>query len=129
MFSTRTQIAEAAGYIIRDDGLTRFLHSPNRVAHLDGSVLDPSAPESIIYARTDGGKLVLVGALFKRERGWEGPDLGGSITQWHYHQTSVNGARTRCGGRRPFADSRLHRGETNCPGKSEPAGVKPLASC
>lgn len=69
----------------------KFIHSPNPVHQSDDRILDPTAPEALIYSQTKDGRLVLVGVLFKRPRGYSGPDLGGPITHWHYHAPCIDG--------------------------------------
>ncbi len=51
----------------------------------DGKVLDPSRPESLMYALTERGP-VLVGAMFiTNVPGEFGPEPGGCLTRWHVH--------------------------------------------
>jgi hypothetical protein len=51
----------------------------------DGKVLDPTAPEGLVYRRADGGELVLLGAVFVARPGEEAPLPGGDAFRWHTH--------------------------------------------
>lgn len=86
------EVARADGYRVDPDrpGTGLFLHSPSPRNQLDGITLDAARPESLIYSELPDGQLVLVGALFKRERGDESADVGGPITQWHYHSNCID---------------------------------------
>jgi hypothetical protein len=67
-------------------------------------VLDPQHVQSLIYASTQHGK-VLLGAMYIMPRvGEPGPQIGGPLTSWHHHdnlcfddKTSVVVAFTRSG--------------------------------
>jgi hypothetical protein len=87
-------VAAAAGFRFRDDaGLAgpdrrvRFLHVPNPAWRADGRVLDPTRPETLVYWRGAGDRLVLVGVMFTAAKGAPGPTVGGPITRWHDHET------------------------------------------
>jgi len=60
-------------------------HWHNQAFHTDGTVLDVSAPEELIYASTSKGP-VLVGVMYVMpEVGQAGPKVGGPLTVWHAH--------------------------------------------
>lgn len=78
-------VAEAAGYQVGTvRGLDHHAQNPSLVG--DGRVLDPEYPESLIYAETASGP-VLVGVMFETDGiGERGPMDGGSIMVWHSHE-------------------------------------------
>jgi hypothetical protein len=51
----------------------------------DGRTLDPTRPESLVYAFPKQGTPILLGAMFLAEAGHPGPQVGGCLTQWHDH--------------------------------------------
>lgn len=55
----------------------------------DNKTLDPSRPEWLIYYPTLTGRK-LAGFMFSTLSNSLGPQIGGSITQWHYHQKQEN---------------------------------------
>jgi hypothetical protein len=60
-------------------------HWHNDRFHTDGKVLDPDAPEELVYASTTRG-LVLVAAMYLMPTvGEPGPQVGGPLTVWHDH--------------------------------------------
>jgi len=80
-------VAEAAGYVSIGDGFLgheHYLHAGNMV---DGVVLDPSRPESLVYDTSVTPKR-LVAAMYMLNPGDtldDVPELGGQLTQWHVH--------------------------------------------
>ena len=61
-------------------------HAGNPAFGKDGRVLDPVRPESLVYAQTPGGP-VLLGAVFEMPAaGQPGPAVGGPLTVWHGHE-------------------------------------------
>lgn len=66
--------------------LNGLQHWHNQRYFTDGRVLDPRAPEELIYATTSRGP-VLVAAMYLMERlGEPGPAIGGPLTVWHDHE-------------------------------------------
>jgi hypothetical protein len=51
---------------------------------LGGPVLDTAEPQSLVYANTPRGA-VLVAAMYITTRGGATPQPGGCLTQWHVH--------------------------------------------
>ena len=48
-------------------------------------MLDPEHPETLVYANTPSGP-VLLGAMYEMPKiGESGPDFGGAVTRWHVH--------------------------------------------
>jgi hypothetical protein len=103
--------AQAAGYDIqtslaraeqRNPGLARrmqqvdsgampktmpMLHVLNKANRHDGKVLDPSAPETLMYEYAGHDSWKLVGVMYIANEAYPQapPDPGGPITRWHYH--------------------------------------------
>lgn len=59
-------------------------HFTNFTYSRDGRVLEVERPESIVYMKLPGGKVVLLGVMFSAPQG-EGPRPGGPLTDWHIH--------------------------------------------
>lgn len=81
-------VAKAAGYVpITPSGLpvVHYLNYQYYLATLRGGpVLDTAAPQSLVYANTSHGA-VLVAAMYIAPLGRETPQPGGCLTQWHVH--------------------------------------------
>ncbi len=77
--------AEAAGYRPVQPPTSRLVHYVN-IAHLvDGGVLDPTAPESLVYLSSPDGP-VLQGAMFILPSVDSPiPEVGGLAAHWHGH--------------------------------------------
>ena len=80
--------AKTAGYRpITPSGLP-VVHYLNVSYYLDsalrGHVLDPAKPQSLVYANTPKGA-VLVAAMYITSPGGATPQPGGCLTQWHVH--------------------------------------------
>jgi hypothetical protein len=91
--------AGAAGFDTRrarrppGDTSVGFLHAEHRGWRGDGAQLDPSRPETLVYATVPGRPLVLIGVMFSMPRGEPGPTPGGPITRWHTHRVCAAGAK------------------------------------
>src|SRR4029078_2958888 len=70
------------------------LHVPLRAARQDGRLVDPEAPETLIYHRAADGTLTLVGVMFTAE-GQQPPDSYQPYLRWHYPQTCVGAGGER----------------------------------
>jgi hypothetical protein len=75
------------------DDAVGYLHAEHRRYSHDGRLLDPSRPESLIYATQPGRKPALVGAMFSVARGVLGPTPGGPIDRWHFHLVCRRGGK------------------------------------
>ena len=81
------EVATARGWLSIGDGVTGDEHFVNPATFDDGKILDPDAPESLVYEMIDGKK-TLVAAMYML---WPGatmadvPDIGGKLMQWHIH--------------------------------------------
>ncbi len=56
-------------------------------ANRSGAVLDPNAPDDLMYDYQGNGSWKLVGVMFLADGAYPGPPPtpGGPITRWHYH--------------------------------------------
>ena len=77
--------AEAAGYVPATNPDGYVVHYADWQTVASGDVLDPNHPSSLVYANTVSGP-VLLGAMYMGPAPCQpGPDVGGSLTQWHAH--------------------------------------------
>ena len=95
---TNRTVAAVAGYrslaVAKADGYVPITPSGQRVVHYikpayvgDGDLLDPQRVQSLVYANTPGGA-VLVAAMYLMgfdQVGAVPPMPGGCLTQWHRH--------------------------------------------
>jgi len=72
------------------DAMMPMLHVGNKANHTDGKILDPSAPETLMYSYAGQGRWTLVGVMYTANEAYPQapPDPGGPITRWHYHEKS-----------------------------------------
>jgi hypothetical protein len=65
------------------------VHFEKKANQADGRVVDPLAPEMLVYA-ADAGRIALLGVVYQMPRAGEpGPAVGGSSTRWHAHNICV----------------------------------------
>jgi hypothetical protein len=77
--------AQAAGYVPATNPDGYVVHYADWRTVASGDVLDPDHPSSLVYANTVSGPLLL-GAMYMGPAPCQpGPDVGGSLTQWHAH--------------------------------------------
>jgi hypothetical protein len=80
--------AKAAGYVPITPVGKPVVHYLNRAYYratlAGGPVLDLTQPQSLVYANTPGGA-VLVAAMYIGAPGGPTPQPGGCLTQWHVH--------------------------------------------
>lgn len=80
--------AKAAGYQAVTPTGQAVVHYLNRARYISsamgGQVIDPAAPQSLVYANTPHGA-VLVAAMFITSPRGSTPQPGGCLTQWHIH--------------------------------------------
>ncbi|HEV2361323.1 MAG TPA: hypothetical protein VGS21_06460 [Acidimicrobiales bacterium] len=82
---SNAQTAEADGYEPISTKQLPMTHYLNKSVIKSGDVLDPSHPSALMFANTGNGP-VLIGAMFLGSAPCvPGPDVGGSLTQWHAH--------------------------------------------
>ena len=95
-------VATARGWRSIGDGVTGDEHFVNTATFDDGKILDPTAPESLVYEMIEGKK-TLVAAMFML---WPGatfediPATGGDLMQWHIHDNLCFNADGRVAGLR-----------------------------
>lgn len=77
--------AEAEGYQPSSPSWRPVTHYINPAYQRDGEILDPSRPESLVYANTSKGPVLLGAMYLMPEPGTLGPRIGGCLTQWHPH--------------------------------------------
>lgn len=71
-----------------------MLHVANKAFRKDGKVLDPNAPETLMYEYTGHGTWKLIGVMYTANESYPAapPDPGGPIMRWHYHTKNGPGA-------------------------------------
>ena len=77
----------ALGKEARDKGA---VHVPNKANRTDGKILDPSAPETLIYRRSADGTFTLVGVMFTAEKKAP-PTSYQPYVRWHTHEACTGG--------------------------------------
>jgi len=60
-------------------------HYYNEAFIFDDAILDPERPEFLMYYGTPRGQKLAGMMFYAREPEERGPQLGGSLTRWHYH--------------------------------------------
>jgi hypothetical protein len=67
-----------------------MLHVSNKANRADGKVLDPTAPETLMYGYQGHDRWTLMGVMYTANETYPQapPDPGGPITRWHYHDKS-----------------------------------------
>jgi hypothetical protein len=79
--------AERDGYYSVGDAATHDEHFVKWSYVDDGHILDPTRPECLVYEMRNGKK-TLVAAMYMLSFGsrfTDAPDVGGALTQWHFH--------------------------------------------
>lgn len=81
--------AKAAGFrAVTPSGrpVVHYIDAANyRATRRGGPVLDPSAPQSLVYANTPKGAVLVAVMYIAAPRTGTPPDPGGCLTQWHVH--------------------------------------------
>jgi hypothetical protein len=96
------KVAEAEGWASIGDAATGHEHFVNTDLFDDGKVLDPTAPESLVYANV-GGVRTLQAAMFMMPTGStmaDVPNTGGALMQWHIHDNLCFNAAGKVAGLR-----------------------------
>lgn len=81
----------ADGFIPYKPNVRNDAHFVNVGFSLDDDILDPDRPEYLMYEETDEGMQLVGFMYFVRELGEQGPQPGGPLTVWHYHQFDIPG--------------------------------------
>jgi hypothetical protein len=80
--------ARRQGYIVprrRSNRRATFFHVEKCHYWVDGRILDPRKPESLVYWRRRSGRHVLAAFMYRAPAGRPEPRLGGPIIEWHNH--------------------------------------------
>lgn len=72
----------------------QLVHVPNTANRTDGRVLDPSAPETLIYGHRPDGTFVLVGVMFTAEQKAPPADALQPYLRWHFHEKCITRSST-----------------------------------
>lgn len=94
------EYALANGFSSIGDGFTGAEHLLNPAFVDDDTILDPDAPESLVFDTSGGGRR-LVAAMYMMPPGStfdDVPDIGGALTQWHIHDNLCFNAEGRVAG-------------------------------
>lgn len=87
----KQKLLAAAGKKGSDKTLKQGLvHVPNKANRTDGKILDPNAPETLIYRRSADGSFTLVGVMFTAEKKAP-PTSYQPYVRWHTHEACVGG--------------------------------------
>ncbi len=74
----------------------KMLHVPNQANRSDGKVVNPAAPETLIYSRTAAGKFILIGVMYTAEKK-DPPATYQPYLRWHFHEhCKVPGTKKPC---------------------------------
>ena len=88
--------AKAAGFTpVTTSGqpVVHYVNNANYLLSLGGApVIDPSAPQSLVYANTSHGAVLVAVMYIASPRNPATPDPGGCLTQWHTHSNLCFGA-------------------------------------
>jgi hypothetical protein len=71
-----------------------LVHVPHRANRTDGRILDPSAPETLIYSHSADGTFRLVGVMFTAERKAP-PTTYQPYVRWHTHTFCTGGGAAK----------------------------------
>lgn len=72
----------------------KVLHVPNKTNRADGKLLDPAAPETLIYARSSAGEFTLIGVMYTAEKK-NPPTAYQPYLRWHYHASCKGGGKEK----------------------------------
>jgi hypothetical protein len=71
-----------------------LVHVPNAKNRTDGRILDPGAPETLIYLRRAEGSFVLVGVMYTAEKKTP-PTSYQPYVRWHTHERCTGGGAAK----------------------------------
>ena len=81
--------AKAAGFrplTASGKAVVHYINVANyRATALGSPIIDPSAPQSLVYANTPKGAVLVAVMYIAPQRSNTTPDPGGCLTQWHVH--------------------------------------------
>jgi hypothetical protein len=82
---TDVRVALADGYVPGTPPNAPSVHYSNpKYAH-NGIVLDPTRPQTLVYANTPSGPMLLGAMYMMPKANIPPPDVGGSLAEWHTH--------------------------------------------
>jgi hypothetical protein len=87
-------VAKAAGYVPITDPRYPVVHYLNLSYMRGKDVLDPSHVQSLVYASTPYGPVLVAAMYLMPSVGDDGPMPGGCLTQWHAHTNLCTGGAT-----------------------------------
>lgn len=93
-------------------GAIPALHVANKANRTDGRLVDPAAPETVIYHRAKDGTLTLIGVMFTAEKKAP-PAVYQPYLRWHFHTPCV-----AAGGRKLKPVGGEHSDHPSCPAGS-----------
>ena len=79
------QVALADGYRPTTPPQGPQVHYVNEAFQHSGRILDPTRPPALVYASTPSGPLLLGAMYMMPKANMPGPDVGGSLAEWHTH--------------------------------------------
>lgn len=84
------RVAIAAGYQLGFQDTGANVHLDRSANQKDGKILNPNAPESLVYAIEDG-KATLLGVVYQMPKaGVPGLAVGGPLISWHSHNVCAS---------------------------------------
>jgi hypothetical protein len=86
--------AKADGYVAITNPSYPVVHYLNIRYLNQQDVLDPNAVQSLVYATTPGGPVLVAAMYLMPSQGEKGPMPGGCLTQWHAHTNLCQGGPT-----------------------------------
>jgi hypothetical protein len=86
--------AKTAGYVPITDPSYPVVHYLNVRYFNQQDVLDPNAVQSLVYATTPYGPVLVAAMYLMPSQGEKGPMPGGCLTQWHAHTNLCQGGPT-----------------------------------
>ena len=87
-------VAKAAGYVPITDPRYPVVHYLNLSYMRSQYVLDPNHVQSLVYASTPYGPVLVAAMYLMPSVGEDGPMPGGCLTQWHAHTNLCTGGET-----------------------------------
>jgi len=87
-------VAKAAGYVPITDPRYPVVHYLNYSYMQSNYVLDPNHVQSLVYAFTPFGPVLVAAMYLMPTLGDDGPMPGGCLTQWHAHTNLCTGGPT-----------------------------------
>jgi hypothetical protein len=106
-------VARADGYTISDAAAQKpgdYIHLSNPANFGDGSVMDPSKPESLMYRLNNDGSWTLAGVMYWKHLSDATPPVG-NLVPWHQHTGLMPGEMTHVWFNTPLSQNFGMRGD------------------